>query len=122
MTRFWLIQVIGVCALVAAWWQGWPQTIYAMDQSYLSVVIAGLLLYGIGALALGYREFAGLLSQDLPTVGLCGTVIGLTIVAVNSGLDVESMRSGLGTAFFTTIAGIISSLWLKYSAYLGDLG
>jgi len=102
--------------------------VFAWLQIPLSVLVVGVLL----AYALAYyrRE---ILPGDAPwektleplggiavTIGLLGSVAGF-IVAFGSfkeGLDVPGIVSGLGTAYWTTGLGIVTSLVASLGSYV----
>jgi len=80
-------------------------------------------------------RFVGLLGSLLITVGLIGTVMGLTVTLTglngalnNVGADTETMLnslsealSGMGLAFYTTLLGaIMGGVLLRVFAYISD--
>lgn len=116
--RFLIIQVIGAGLFLAAWWLGWPQYLFETDSTHLTAVIALLALAGLIAASLGRWQVTEFLISGLPRYGLLGTVVGLAIVASNSGGNFESILGGMSTAFNTTIAGLMGAEWLRLTRQL----
>ncbi len=116
--KFLIVQAIVACVFVAAWWQGWPQYMVAADKTYLTAAIAALAVCGIIAEGLGRYSIADYLTDRLPTYGLFGTVVGIAIVAANSGGDFHSILGGMATSFFTTMAGLLGSEWMRLTRAL----
>lgn len=116
--RFLIIQIIGVTLFIAAWWRGMPQLLWANDPTYLTGVIAGLGVFGLVLAAFGRWAAADFISYELPVLGILGTFIGLQMAVDASAGDFAAMRAALGTAFGTTIAGILGAAWLRLSRQL----
>lgn len=116
--RFWILQSVGAVLFVAAWFMGWPQMMSAGDPTHITPGIGLVGLIGILCAARGKWKAAEFISYELPVLGLLGTFVGLQMVIASSGGDFEAIRQGLGTAFYTTIAGILGAAWLRLSQQL----
>lgn len=113
MTRFWILQVIGIGIIVACYLFGWLQFLIVNDPTYITLGIFGLTVFGVAMQAQGYPYVSHYLIQALPRYGIFGTVIGLMIVISGSAGDFNTIWKGLGVAFCTTVAGLIGSEWLR---------
>ncbi len=66
-----------------------------------------------------YNDMGWFVANHLPTLGLLGTLIGMSYVFLFSGVDMSTQAGqamifkGMGTALYTTIMGTICSLLLK---------
>lgn len=116
--RFAITQAVGVCLLAAAAYMGYPQLLYAGDPTRLTALIGAAALIGIAAEAFRFYRVTDHLIGSLPVYGLLGTVIGLSMVAHNSGGDFDAVLAGLATAFYTTAAGMIGAEYLKITRAL----
>lgn len=128
-SRFYVMQIVGVAVFIAAFLQGWPQQIYAMDQT--GVINAIMLMFFIGLINLhsGTVIAASKCSDFCVRLGLFGTVVGLVIAfsevdasvvgdAQQAGKLAAEFLKGLGVALSTTIAGWVCSLWIDATAFL----
>ena len=130
---FWA-QTIG---LAVAYYYGFITTMWENDVSYISAAIAGILI--LGTLDVGRHihmaakgnftepRFAWFLADAATAFGLIGTVVGF-IVMMNSAMTdmdgvvttanlkimIASLNVGIGTAVWTTLAGLITSVSIKY--------
>lgn len=106
-TRFLIVQTVAACLFAAAWWLGWPQMMYEGDATRITLGIAALGIIGVICEAIGWKPVTDHLIEHVTKYGLFGTVVGLGVVARNSGGEFDAMLSGLGTAFYTTLAGLV---------------
>jgi len=135
-TRLFVIFSI-INVLVAFWlsYFGFIEWINTIDFTYISFFIMFLYLMGSASLYQSKTyDIQMFLSNNLTSLGLLGTVIGL-MVAVNamSGLTIspddqssivqlmQKMFNALGTSLITTIVGLIASLMLKYQIVCYDM-
>ena len=60
------------------------------------------------------------LSGIAVTIGLLGSVVGFIVAfgGFQNGLDVETLTLGLGTAYYTTGFGIVTSLAASLGSYM----
>lgn len=84
----------------------------------MTAFIAALAGVGLLAAAVGRWRVTEFLISGLPRYGLFGTVVGLAIVAANSGGDFNLILGGMATAFNTTIAGLLGAEWLRLTRHL----
>ena len=133
-------------ALFFAEQKGALSLIIANDKSYLAIAIMSLFVITtvfVGTLA--YRTDVAK-EKDVPvlirqsntgwfcaehffSLGLLGTIIGL-VIATSGSLDAErpiteivsGLKTGLNTAFYTTICGIVFSILLQIQLLLVDNG
>lgn len=111
--RFIAIQAVGAALLASVWAVGWLTIMFAGDRTYMTSVIAAVLL--IGVLLAGFERWQWVewIVMALPIMGLLGTVIGIKIaVSGISGEEIALRDLGVATALNTTIAGMIGALWL----------
>lgn len=111
--RFLIVQTIGAAFFLAAWWKGWPQQLYAGDPTRITALIAAVAFLGLIAAAFDRQRVANHITLELPILGLLGTFVGLQMAVEASGGDFDALRAALGTAFNTTICGIVGALWLR---------
>ena len=116
--RFLLCQIVGASLFAAAWLLGAPQYLYAGDPTYLTPAIAGLAVVALLLAAAGRQQAADFISYELPVLGLLGTFVGLQMAVDATNGDFGAMRAALGTAFNTTIVGIIGAGWLRLTKQL----
>lgn len=123
MIRYWLVNLAGLAALTAAWFEGWIETIWSADVSNLTAVIVGLLVLGQIFIWFEKKILVNYISRGVVLLGLIGTVVGF-IMAL-SGVSVESISdfdnlapmitsliSGMAVALYTTLVGSLAYLWL----------
>jgi len=116
--RFLICQVVGLSLFIVAWWLGAPQHLYEGDPTHLTPAIAALALIGILLAAFGRQRAADFISYELPILGLLGTFVGVQMTVDAAAGDFAAIREALGTAFNTTIAGIIGAAWLRLTKQL----
>jgi amino acid transporter len=96
------------------------------DGSYISWGIVVLFLIGLLSM---YSEMLGtsvaeMLSPILVTLGLIGTVVGLMVTSASLAPDanaLEQVLAGFGIAFWTTLVGAATSVWLELNISLHNL-
>jgi len=111
---FIILHVIAGAALYAAWRAGVLQDFFASDAYYLATGLTTYTGYGLVCVLCGWWDRVAEVTDDLPTYGLLGTVVGFSIAI--SGLvseEVELRNTGLQVALNTTIVGLIGSKWLE---------
>lgn len=127
--RFCIFNGIGAILFTWAWWLGYVQQVFAGDVSHISYVISALFFLTLvrafhdtaKANPLGYVEDV---ETWLVTLGLIGNCIGFVIAL--RGIDIGALSqadgaqkvggqllSGLGVAFYSTLAGAVCALWLS---------
>lgn len=116
--RFWILQAVGAVLFVAAWFMGWPQWMHQADSTHITDAIAGIAVFGVVCAGAGRWSSVEFLIRALPRYGLFGTLAGLGIVFMHMGGDVSVLLGGVGTAFITSIAGLIGSEWLRWTKLL----
>ncbi len=99
----------------------WPQL--ALSALTVSLLLAYLIATWRGEIRPGQAPWDHTLAPLAPiatTVGLLGSVVGFIIAfsGFGEGLDVPRLTRGLSTAYWTTGAGIITSLVASGGAYL----
>jgi hypothetical protein len=143
LARWWLITVITVCGFVPVYQYGIFHDIYKADVTGIHLVIYGVfliatILTGIAA----YRtskdsskeysatthkviEMNWFCSEAMMTLGLIGTVAGMIYLFGQIFIEIDPsdpedlkkalsyMATGLSTAMYTTICGMIGALLIK---------
>ena len=136
-TKWFLLNAIMLTAVFFAEQKGAISLIIKNDLSYLSIVImslyvctsgfVGKLCYladrveeGQGEKLLKRADVGWFAAEHFFSLGLLGTIIGLCIATetnlketVSVSEVVAGLKSGLNTAFYTTICGIVFSLPLQ---------
>ena len=120
--RFIILNTCWTAALITATATGFTRFVFEGDGSYVSYVIAAILVASLVAATRTTRHLthAAWLCE---TLGFVGTLVGITIGLY--GVDVGSLQSsdgviaagnslfsGMATAFCSTIVGAIAMLWL----------
>jgi hypothetical protein len=143
---WWLLTSLIILGSVATYFCGVFRMVYEADESYLSFLIYAVFIFesirigintfrlrtlGLDADKLYRRNNEGwFFSRLLPLLGMLGTIIGFMIVlnAVFSGTedvsDISILKEtlpcilrGMGTAMYTTAAGIVGSILLRLQAF-----
>ena len=136
-TKWFLLIAVTVTALFFAEQKGALSLIIHNDKSYLALAIMCLFV-GVSSFVgiLAYRadvakedekkkirdqsSIGWFCAEHFFSLGLLGTIVGL-VIATNGSLDgskpitdiVSGLKTGLNTAFYTTICGIVFSLLLQ---------
>lgn len=134
--RWWLLVCLQGLFFAVVGWFGAYEVLWAADQTKLSFVIlflwavstvaAGVWHYNITVTNVGYHIKIGwFLSEAMLAVGMIGTVAGflLMLSTTFSGINVgdtatlqralAGMALGMSTALYTTLVGLVCSLFLK---------
>jgi len=126
------VAFILTCALfVGAWHVGWLHMIWEADKSYLSAGIFGLFLYGWYAIFRNRWDRVEFAAEQMPNLGLIGTVVGFIMALMSidpavamtaSGAQglVTALISGMGVALYTTLVGSVGYIWLALMTHLFD--
>ena len=136
-TKWFLLVAVTGTALFFAEMKGALSLIIQSDKSYLALLI--MTLFGVMTLRVGQLCFDADVAKDKEkdelnkkaelgwftaehffSFGLLGTIIGL-VLATGGSLDgsnpvseiVAGLKTGLNTAFYTTICGIVFSILLQ---------
>ncbi len=109
---FLILHTIALTGLYALWRDGVLGPFFSEDGTGMTAVIAALLGVGIICAATHLWDDVAFIGKHLPSVGLAGTVVGLSmaIAGLSEGFDITLL--GLHTAFNTTLMGISGHLWL----------
>ncbi len=119
LAGFLILHVIAAAALYGAWRADLLVPFFTADKIGLTAMIAGVAALGVAGVAVRRWTLVAYLKDNLPTLGLLGTVVGFSMaVAGLSGDDFELKFLGLDTALNTTIAGLVGSLWLSLNERL----
>ena len=137
LVKWFLLTTLSGTALFLAEQKGALSLMVLNDKSYLALSI--MILYGLTTLYIGKlayhmdvakdKEMAELqqksnigwfIAEHFFSLGLLGTIVGLVIATSGSlsadlpvGQIVAGLKTGLNTAFYTTICGIVFSLLLQ---------
>ena len=134
--RLVIFNTLGLVALIASYFHGFITTLLQHDDMGVVYVIGALLALGImGSLSRGWKvsqmmnlvkkgysvdrqsvfkmshnnEYLKDMAEWSVLIGLLGNVLGL-LTALEGGQD--SLLAGAGTAFGSTVAGILVAFWL----------
>jgi len=141
LIRWWLFTVISMCGAMALWHFGIFHDIYGADVTNITFIIyavflSATVLSGITAYRVSkdlphvaktnkYIAICWFLSEAMMTLGLIGTVAGMiylfgqvfTEIDPSNPEDLKEalghMATGLSTAMYTTICGMVGSLIIK---------
>jgi len=140
--KWYVVLCVILIVLFGSFALGIIQTIWIADVTRLSFLIMGI--FFVGTFKCGYDilkfeqtgsmhkreiELGWFMSESLLGLGMAGTVIGFIIIMKDFGsLDVQdvssiqnlikSLGAGISTALYTTLLGLISSLFLKLQYFL----
>jgi len=129
VTRFAVINLIGMALVAAAWVEGLLVKPYEADHSGMCWLITALFLVGLGAAFRKDWQTVRWSGNALVYLGMVGTVLGLIITVSDLTVDktqsFESFKSivtaiyiGSGTALYTNLLACIGYLWLGTNAHL----
>jgi hypothetical protein len=131
------ICTIGLAGAVLQYFNMWS-ALWAIDETKISFIILVLfilesLYIGLKSFRVDYRgatkklpETAWFLCDSMVNLGFIGTIIGFMLMLVGpfADIDVSNVDSmmdtiaeialGMGVALTTTLAGMVSSLFMKY--------
>ncbi len=115
--------------LAVTWANGNLVQIYEADPTRICVLLAAMFVGGVGAVWLDRWRAVNWLAEEMLTLGLIGTVVGL--IMAFSGLDpstsasvtgakamVETLVAGMGVALYTTLVGAVGYLTLSGFTFL----
>jgi hypothetical protein len=131
--------LVNIASFIAMYYFEIFSMILAADITYLSVLIFGL--YLLASVSIGHKTYKFCttkkkelkrqnlnieyyIKEELPKLGLIGTIIGLMVVigpafaTIDPGAvasitsAIELITSGVGTALWTTISALVSSVLL----------
>jgi len=135
--RWYLFTAVYLCGLVPMWYYGMFQKIHAADVTNITILIyvifvVAILLMGCTSyriskgkgksLNLKYLDITWFLSEAMMTLGLIGTLAGMIYLFGQIFMEIDvtnpddlkkalsHMATGLSTAMYTTIVGMISAL------------
>lgn len=131
--RWWIIVCVQALILGTSVYLGLWNHIIEVDVTYLCLIIMSVWL--ITTLFIGRYHFGGnkekflpvgwFLSETCLSLGMLGTVSGFLIMLVSAFAEIDvnntstlqeaisSMAVGMGTALYTTLVGIVASLFIK---------
>lgn len=121
--RLIILNTIFAAGVVTATMLGYTQFVFNGDGSYVSYLIAAILVASLAAAFAGRRNHLPQAAWLCETLGFVGTLVGITIglsnvdvAALSSPEGViaagNSLFSGVATAFCSTITGALAMLWL----------
>ena len=128
---YFLIQSVAVLGFIAAWFQGWLQTLVLYDPTGIGQAIACLAV--TGSVLMWWSWFRPGSGKRLSVVrqitvwcaslGLLGTLIGVLMAlgafdgaaggAADAKQIITAFSAGIGVAVRTTIVGTISAVFLQ---------
>jgi hypothetical protein len=135
--RWWTMFCSSIVMLFLSWYFGFLATLYVTDITHISWLIIGL--YFIFSMRIGWRIHRfdmkhdkqassrpeWYMSEMLLSLGMVGTVIGFIYMLSTMFVDINvedissvqyalgRMASGMGTALWTTLTGLLCSILLK---------
>ena len=131
--RWWLVFCISVLLCAIGFSFGLVSELYQKDPTRIScsTIYIGFSEWAIAKTKISeehyinVRRIAWFIAESLMALGMIGTVIGFILMLGSSfeSIDVSntetlkstltSMAIGMSTALYTTVTGLICSLWLK---------
>lgn len=128
--RWWVVQILGIFLFLAGLREGWVHFVLEHDITFISYLIIVFFLYGIGASFINSWSQVEYATENCALLGFLGTVIALLMALSN--IDPETLGDfeqlpktftnfsvWLGTAFSTTIVGLVCGLWLYFVKNFG---
>jgi hypothetical protein len=109
--RFWIFVVSSAALFIAGWFQGTVAFVFENDFTGLTWVVLAIVFAGLFFLWKDWRFPYDFVVNELPTIGLTGTVVGVFIV-LSGGPSADELLYGLGTALGTTLVAALGRLWL----------
>tara|TARA_Y100001970_G_C14177907_1_gene828103 strand:- start:1132 stop:1575 length:444 start_codon:yes stop_codon:yes gene_type:complete len=137
--KWWTIFCFSILIITISWFFGFIHQLYENDITKLSWLILGL--FFLFSLRLGYKLHLKktfdtvqewFVSETMLSIGMIGTVVGfiymLTTVFTDINVDdtasvqdaLAIMATGMGTALWTTLIGLVCSVILKLQLVLID--
>ena len=111
-----LMHVGGMFGLGVFYLQGLLFLPFTSDRTHLSVVIG---IVFIGGVIEAFRSNWGRVEKAihiLPALGLLGTILGFLIM-LKGGVSADDL-SGVYTALYTTLIGMIGMIWLTLCSWV----
>lgn len=133
---WWLLFILQSFSLYISYYFGAIEAIWLSDQTKLSFII--LILWGVTSLLIGFWhiyfnkfsitrliKIGWFLSEVCLAIGMIGTVAGFLLMLGGAFADIDindvstlqsalsTMALGMSTALYTTLIGLISSIFLK---------
>jgi hypothetical protein len=133
--RWLLIAVPLTVVAIFAHFFGFYHSIYENDKSWISFTV--LVIFALASVWVGYQtkqlslkgsQFLWMVSDMCLTLGMIGTIVGFLMMlmggfSIQSG-DVAGIQAllvrfstGLGTALYTTLVGLVCSMLLKLQLF-----
>lgn len=112
LAGFAILHVMALAGLYGAWRADLLVPFFTEDGTGLTAVIAGLLGVGIVCVATRIWDDVEFIGKHLPSMGLAGTIVGLSMAISGLSENFDITLLGLHTAFNTTLMGIGGHLWL----------
>jgi hypothetical protein len=132
--RWWIIFCLQLLIIFVSIYQGLWSHIWITDVTYLSFVIMSI--WFVNSVMLGFYQItyrplnkivpvSWFMAELCLSLGMLGTVAGFLImlVSVFGAIDVSNtstlqkaistMASGMGTALYTTLIGIVANVFIK---------
>jgi len=138
--QWFIIFAASIAGGLIAYNRGLIELFIKNDQSYICLIL--MILYVLGSSVAGYLAYRlkslkkelvtkrlallDLFSDNFFVLGLLGTIIGFCIMMYNSlggqapnpEQVIISLRAGLATAFYTTLVGIVTSIFLQLQKFV----
>jgi hypothetical protein len=129
VTRFAVINLVGVALIAAAWVEGWAVKPYQADSSGMCFLITALFLWGLWRTFRSDWQAVRWIGNTLVYLGMVGTVLGLVVTVSALSVDqaqsfenfksiIEAIFVGSGTALYTNLLACVGYLWLGTNAQL----
>jgi hypothetical protein len=129
VTRFTVINLVGVALVAAAWAEGWALKPYQADSSGMCFLITALFLWGLWRTFRSDWQAVRWIGNTLVYLGMVGTVLGLVVTVSALSVDqvqsfesfksiIEAIFIGSGTALYTNLLACVGYLWLGTNAQL----
>ena len=130
---WWTVTILGVFAAgMGEYFFSISSIILEYDQTYISLLIISIAFIFTIAVGWNWRymnngvpDIYWYTAEAVIALGMIGTIIGFMIVLSQTFIDIDvsdtddvkelisTMAGGMGTALITTLAGLVSSTWMK---------
>ncbi len=129
ITRFAVINLVGLALIAASWAEGLLFKPYEADSSGMCYLITALFVAGLVCVLRKDWQSVRWIGNTLVYLGMVGTVLGLIItvsdLTVDKAQSFESFKTiitaiyiGSATALYTNLLACIGYLWLGTNAHL----